>query len=116
MNNAYFVDIDGTLIKDFGNMHEQLTKSPELLPGVMEKLEKWMKEDVKIILTTARRESMREITEYQLKQVGIPYDMLIMGIGRGKRVVINDLKPNSYEGTAFAYNPERNVGLADCPH
>ena len=47
-----------------------------------------------IILTTGRKEGMRRITEQQLESAGIVYDKLIMGIGGGARVLINDLKPD----------------------
>ena len=47
-----------------------------------------------IILTTGRKEGMRRITEQQLENAGIVYDRLIMGIGGGIRVLINDLKPH----------------------
>ena len=88
-----FCDIDGTLIEHFppgSNFHEF---SPKVLPGVTEKILEWDKKGYRIILTTGRKESMRKFTEKQLEQVGIFYDMLIMGIGGGVRVLINDYKP-----------------------
>ena len=41
-------------------------------------------------LTTTRPESFRDVTEKQLKDAGIPYDKLVLGIWHGQRVVIND--------------------------
>ena len=53
----------------------------------------------------------REKTINQLKKVGIVYDILIMGIGGGQRIVINDLKPNSKLETAGHICIERNEGI-----
>jgi hydroxymethylpyrimidine pyrophosphatase-like HAD family hydrolase len=106
-------DIDGTLVK-----HNIPTKntSPnnllELLPGTVEKLSEWDAKGYNIILITGRRESMRAATEKQLAELGIFYDHLIMGVGGGPRIVINDNKPNGQE-TAFAINLERNKGIND---
>ena len=106
-------DIDGTLVKH--NIPAKNT-SPnnllELLPGTVEKLSEWDAKGYNIILITGRRESMRTATEKQLAELGIFYDQLIMGIGGGPRIVINDNKPNGQE-TAFAINLERNKGIND---
>ena len=53
---------------------------------------------------------MRRVTEKQLRDVGIFYDQLIMGVGGGARYLINDTKPNGSQA-AFAINVERNVGI-----
>ena len=60
----------------------------------IDKILEWNKKGYTIILTTGRRESNRELTIKQLQEAGIFYDQLIMGVGRGPRVVINDLKPD----------------------
>ena len=65
-----------------------------------------------IVLVTGRRESMRKNTEKQLSEAGIIYDQLVMGIGGGSRVLINDDKPNGTK-TASAYSISRNNGIAD---
>ena len=77
----------------------------------IEKLVDWDRKGYNIILTTGRRESLRKITEVQLCDLGVFYDQLIMGIGGGKRYLINDLKPDSKEGTAEAINLVRNEGI-----
>jgi len=108
-----FCDIDGTLVK-----HEppstscRPSHSLELLPGTLEKLMEWEKNGFKIILTTGRKESMRKATEKQLSEVGIFYDLLIMGIGGGPRYLINDKKPDG-EVACFCISPDRNVGIKD---
>ena len=107
-----FCDIDGTLVK-----HESPITScqpsfiMELLPNTLETILEWDKKGYNIILTTGRRESMRNITETQLSKAGIIYDQLIMGIKGGKRYLINDKKLNSNENYAIAINLERNKGI-----
>ena len=82
----------------------------ELLEGTIETISDWDKKGYNIILLTGRRESMRDVTEKQLSKIGIFYDHLIMGVGGGKRYLINDLKPQG-DKTAFSYNLIRNKGI-----
>lgn len=106
-----FIDIDGTLLFHYGNGNEQSRKEPQLLNGVLEKLEQWDRLGYNIILVTGRRESERSLTEKQLNSIGIIYDKIIMGIGGGDRIIINDMKPNSNTPTAQAICVKRNVGI-----
>jgi len=107
-----FCDIDGTLVT-----HTKPTDSQRpshklnLLEGTIEKILEWDKLGYNIILTTGRKESLREVTKNQLEEAGIIYDQLIMGIGGGKRYIINDRKPYGDENYAFAINLERNKGI-----
>jgi FMN phosphatase YigB (HAD superfamily) len=106
-------DIDGTLVKhEIPTKNTSPNKQLELLPGTVEKLSEWDAKGYNVILITGRRESMRAATEKQLAEVGIFYDQLIMGMGGGPRIVINDNKPTGQE-TAFAINLERNKGIND---
>ena len=73
----------------------------------------WDKAGHMIILTTGRKEGMRKSTENQLRRAGIIYDKLIMGIGGGTRVLINDLKPDRDGPTAVAINLKRDIGVKD---
>lgn len=85
-----FCDIDGTIIKhvhSFSNLH---SISPKLLDGVIKKFNEWDSKGYKIILTTARKESARQMTEKHLSDLGICWDYLLMGITSGQRVLIND--------------------------
>ena len=105
-----FCDIDGTLLKHHGNLYGQITEDLELLDGVKDKLTEWDKQGYNIILVTGRREGSRKQTEAQLAAVGIFYDQLIMGIGGGSRVLINDRTPNGND-TAFSFNVDGNHGM-----
>jgi hydroxymethylpyrimidine pyrophosphatase-like HAD family hydrolase len=108
-----FIDIDGVVFKHQGTVSAILTYEPELLPGVIEKFQEWDQRGCNIILITGRRESSRHWTEHQLRDAGISYDQLIMGVGGGVRVLINDLKNDGSGPTAIAINLTRNQGLED---
>jgi len=104
-------DIDGTLvIHNPPSTVTNPTYKMKLLPGTLSKLEEWEAKGYRIILLTGRKESMRKVTEKQLKNVGIFYDQLIMGVGGGIRCLVNDYKPDGTEA-AFAINVERNKGI-----
>jgi len=110
-----FCDIDGTLCEypyteDMGS-YDFDNKVMKPLPGTLRKLWDWDKAGHVIILTTGRKEGMRESTERQLRETGIVYDRLIMGIGGGTRVLINDLKPDREGKTAIAINLNRDEGI-----
>ena len=106
------LDIDGTLIEHYGSHYEQITRDSKVLAGVKDKLEEWDRAGWRIMLVTGRRESSRHHTEVQLMLEGIFYDQLIMGVGNGPRVLINDQKTDG-RVTAFAFCPPRNEGIAD---
>ena len=109
-------DIDGTLITHTTTPFDIFNENTrhKLLPGVKEKFDEWDSKCYKVILLTGRKESMRDQTVEQLKRFGIYYDQLVMGVGGGARVLINDLKPNPEDPnnpTAIAVNINRNEGL-----
>ena len=113
-SKTIFCDLDGTLIKhsnpvDIQNPEYEL----EVLPGTHDKLREWDFKGYYIIITTGRKRSAREATKKQLSRAGILYDELIMGVGGGDRIVVNDRKPNSDRDTAYAINLNRNQGVDD---
>lgn len=110
---TFFLDIDGVLLLHKADVCSQCTSKPEVLPGVLDKLREWDRLGAHIILTTGRREGQRQETLKQLNEVGIIFDQLVMNCSGGKRVLINDCKPNSAEPTAVAIIVERNKGLKD---
>jgi hydroxymethylpyrimidine pyrophosphatase-like HAD family hydrolase len=108
-----FCDIDGTLVKHVApSIAQDPSFEMELLEGTIEKLVEWDKLGYNIILTTGRKEGLRQQTERQLQKAGIFYDQLIMGLGGGARYLIND---NKLIGTpsSFSICVERNKGIKD---
>lgn len=105
------IDIDGTLVKHTGDICKQYIAPLEVLPGVLDKFRNWDKAGYKIILITGRRESGRAETEKKIIEAGLFFDHLIMGVGGGERILINDLKNDSDEPTARAFTVKRNLGL-----
>ncbi len=110
---CFFLDIDGTLLKHFGDKPEQFEDKIEVLPGVREFFQLCGKNGHIVILTSGRRESFREITKRQLKNACIPYDQLILGCSNAIRVIINDKKPYREDNpdTAIAINLNRDEGM-----
>ena len=103
-------DIDGVLLQHRNQgLSSQLYSKP--LDGTIDKINEWDAKGYNIILITGRRESLRSKTEKQLLMYDIFYDQLIMGVGGGDRVVINDRKPDSNRDTAYAINLNRNEGV-----
>ena len=110
-----FCDIDGTLC-EYPYTGKMISFDDEImkpLPHTLKKLWEWDKAGHMIILTNGRKEGMRETTERQLREAGIVYDKLIMGIGGGTRVLINDLKPDRAGDPAIAINLKRDIGVKD---
>lgn len=104
-----FVDIDGTLINHIGNASEQLLNpDPQIVSNSLDALNNWSRKGYLILLTTARKPSMRDITVKQLDSIGIIYDQLIMGLSN-IRILINDCK--NEQRTAYSVNLKRNAGL-----
>lgn len=85
-----FIDIDGTVLKHQHTISDVHKYQAKVLPGVVEKINFWDSRGHKIIFVTARKESTREITEKQLRQFGLAWDQLIMGVTNGERYIVND--------------------------
>lgn len=109
ISKTYILDIDGTLLEHIPDFKD-ICSHPSLrpLPGAREKTSKWHCEGHVIVLITARPEGLRKLTELQLHNAGIIYDMLIMGVGQGPRILVNDFVPGS-EQKAIAVNIVRNI-------
>lgn len=101
-----FIDIDGTF--ELGEFHERVCVKN--LPGVREAFNNWHSKGYRLILTTARCESTREVTEKQLRSCGLFWDVLLMGVGGGQRVLI--IKSDG-SLSAIGLNVPRDIGLID---
>jgi len=106
-----FCDIDGTLVPHTGDIIKNFSDLSGPLPGVPDTIRRWDRANYRIILTTGRKESTRSATETQLKNYGIVYDDLLMGLPNGDRIILNDRKTKGSRNTAYAVNLVRNKGL-----
>jgi NDP-sugar pyrophosphorylase family protein len=106
-----FCDIDGTILHHVHKFSDVCFIEPRLLDGVRTKFNEWDSQGHKIVLCTARKESGREITEKHLKQLGLCWDYLIMGVSGGVRVLINDKLNKMDENRAVSINVITNEGF-----
>ena len=114
--NTWFIDIDGTIMIHKSNF--DYDGSPdELLDGAKEFWDKIPAKDC-IVLTTGRPSWWRQETMHSLERFGLRYDILLMDLPSGRRILINDCKPKSenygnvaVSPMAFSRNVERDVGV-----
>lgn len=104
------VDCDGTILKHQGNLDKMLEVAEPIF-GVPECLKSLRATGWYIVITTARPEWSRYKTMEQLDRNGIVYDQLVMGLPTGKRVVLNDAKPD-IPVMAEAHTLVRDKGFA----
>ncbi len=105
-----FCDIDGTLLQHREPSKIAIGEKACVLPNTIQVLKQWDKSGNNVILVTGRKESLREITELELSQLGVIYDKLLMGIGGGDRILINDRKPDG-RLASWSISPTRDSGL-----
>ena len=113
--STLYIDIDGRIFIHLEN-HDGVQED-EILEGTKEFWSKIPEKDC-IVLTTGRPSWWREETEESLERFGLRYDVLLMDLPSGRRILINDAKPpgSSYGNVvtvpmAFCRNVERNVGV-----
>jgi dTDP-glucose pyrophosphorylase len=106
-----FCDIDGTILHHVHKFSDVVNTEPKLLEGVLDKFNQWDSHGHKIILCTARKESARQITETQLKKLGLCWDHLIMGVTSGERILINDKLNPSDNNRSVSINIITNDGF-----
>lgn len=108
--STIFCDIDGTIFKyrKFGTYEDTPV---EVIPSTLDYLNKEREKGTYIILTSARPEEMITHTIKELIATEVPFDKLILGIGRGPRIVINDMDPDNDEPRALAINLIRDQGI-----
>ena len=61
-----------------------------------------------IVITTARPEKFRSITEDQLHSFDLQYDYLLMSMHHSKRIIINDYSKSNPYKSCDAINLKRN--------
>lgn len=106
-----FVDIDGTLVKyrKFSELKDSVLTP---IQDVIDFINNQYKSGSVIVITTARPEIFRHFTVLELNELSINYHQLLMGCGRGPRVVINDKDPDNQNiDRAIGINLIRDLGF-----
>jgi hypothetical protein len=115
MGRTFFIDIDGTIVKHLDNneidyiIENNCTLRELLLPGVKDLWESFHEDDY-IIITTARTEKHRKFTEKLFDENNLYYDLLIMDLPSGPRIIINDVNDVD-DNKAIGINVLRNTGF-----
>lgn len=106
MTKTWIIDIDGVIFPHNGYLANQ-RENP--LDGVKKFFNKISSDDY-IILITSRHTKYRNLTERNLSSSGLRYNILLMGMPKGERIVINDVKASGLR-TAFSICLERDAGF-----
>jgi hypothetical protein len=104
-----FIDLDGVLVLNSAEFFEPMWGQTDGLAEnicVINRL--FDSGKVQVIITTSRKESVREITLQQLKRVGVRYHQIIFGLNHGKRIVVNDYARSNPFKSCDAVNIARN--------
>jgi len=112
---TFFIDLDGTLVEMINPFDDVIRGKivPRELPNCASKLLQWHCEGHIIILVTGRPDCMRRQTENFLADCGMVYDQLIMGVGAGPRILINDVPEDAKYIKAHSINIPRDKGIGD---
>jgi hydroxymethylpyrimidine pyrophosphatase-like HAD family hydrolase len=109
-NPTFFVDIDGTLVQ-YRKFNELSTSVLTPIQEVIDVVNKYYDEGAIIVITTARPSSYELFTKQELEKIGVKYHQLVMDLGRGTRVILNDKDPeNEQIPRALGINLNRNQG------
>jgi len=115
-----FVDIDGVIVQNSSKYFSPkwgetlaISENAQILRELYDTGK------IQIILTTARGECVRELTETQLDNLGIKYHYIIFGLLHSKRIIINDYATTNPYKSCEAINIRRDSSelsemLRDC--
>jgi hypothetical protein len=104
-----FTDLDGTLIENTGEYLPPFRGEGAPLKNNVETINNMFDSGfVYVIITTSRPESTRKETEKELKEKGIKYHDMIMGLPHCGRLSINDFAPTNLYPSSQSINIRRN--------
>lgn len=105
-----FLDLDGVLIKNTSPHTQPLTGTGLPLQKNIKLIQDLYKIGrTKIIIVTARPNSLMKLTQEELECHQIPFDGLIMGLPHCQRVVVNDFALSNPFPSCSAVNVERDA-------
>lgn len=109
-NPTFFVDIDGTIVQ-YRKFNELDTAILTPIQEVIDTVNKYYDEGAIIVVTTARPNSFELFTKQELEKIGLKYHQLVMDLGRGTRVILNDKDPENPDiPRALGINLNRDKG------
>lgn len=110
-NPTLFVDIDGTLVV-YRKFSELATAVLTPIQDVIDLVNNYYDNGSHIVITSARPQEYESFTKQELEKIGVKYHQLLMGIGRGTRVVLNDKDPENPDlPRAVGINLNRDKGI-----
>lgn len=101
-----FCDIDGTIIK--AQPKNMYNNHAEILENNVGIIMKEYENGSQIVFTTCRKEEFRQITTEMLTSLGFKNPLLLMGLMKGTRVLINDYDSANPYPRAIALNTLRD--------
>ena len=107
---SWLLDFDGCVVRHNG----YLEGADELLVGVADFWHSIPAAD-HIIIMSSRHETERQAIRAFLSAHRLRVDQMILGLPRGERICVNDIKPSGLR-TAFAVNIPRDAGLGLISH
>jgi len=112
-HSTYFVDFDGTLVKNKGkygdNNWDQLNDIP-LLENI-NIFKSFQKKGASIIITTSRDPKYRDYIHNFLKRLDLEVDEIICGLNHSPRVIVNDFANTNPYPSCSAISIPRNGDL-----
>lgn len=112
-HRSYFVDFDGTLVKNKGaygkNNWYELNDKP--ISKNIELLVKLRKKGAKVYITTSRKSSLEKYIREFLFNNGLEIDGILCDLPHSSRVIINDFANTNPYPSAIAINIPRNGNL-----
>lgn len=106
-----FLDLDGVIVKhSAAHFPPYYGESGLIEDNAAVICELYASRRFQIIITTSRPERYRDVTVEQLKELGVQYHYLIMGLNHAKRIVINDYSPSNPYKSCDAINIKRDGG------
>jgi len=103
-----FIDIDGVIVEHSSTHFPPYIGQSNPLQKNIDYLKSLSSDEIEFIFTTSRNELYRKITEDQLKNLGLPFKTLLMGLNHSKRIIINDFSSTNPYRSCDAINIQRN--------
>lgn len=110
-----FTDLDGVLVENSAEYFEPIWGTTEAIQENVDYMnDLYDSGKCRIIITTSRKSSFKEVTISQLDREGIKYHDIIFDLPHAERIVINDFsKSNKYPTCSSVNIPRNSSNLED---